>query len=34
MGEDAPNSAENGADGESLGESDINTQPKENTNTG
>jgi HK97 family phage portal protein len=34
MGEDAPNSAENGANSESLGESDINTQPKENTNTG
>jgi HK97 family phage portal protein len=34
MGEDAPSSAENGANGESLGKSNTNNPAKENTDTG
>lgn len=34
MGKSTPNSAENGANGESSGESEVNTQAEENTDTG
>jgi hypothetical protein len=34
MGESTPKSAENGANGESSGESEVNTQAEENTDTG
>ena len=34
MGEDVPNATDNGANGESLGESNVNTQAETNTDTG